>query len=46
MIRLDSDGGLGDPLRIYIRPDGTRWVKTRRKEDLEKLLDATFGVLE
>lgn len=46
VIRLDSDGGLGDPLRIYIRPDGTRWVKTRRKEDLEKLLDATFGAVE
>lgn len=42
VVRLDADGGLGDPLRIRIRPDGTEWIQTKRKEDLGKLLVDTF----
>ena len=44
VVKLDSDGGLGEPVRTYIRPDGSMWVKTKRKEELNKLVRQTHGV--
>lgn len=44
VVKLDSDGGLGEPVRTYIRPDGSMWVKTKRKEELNKLVRQTHGI--